>query len=239
MEFYNDFTGAAPARYEFQVTATLATAGIPVVGGAEAEAGVTAASENAAVDVVGITLDTATYVTAQQSDNSDPAATVTVIVNPMGIYTALLSGGTSSNTALALGTEDTGSATGLLVSTDVDYSSPNMAGGSLWGYSGANAGVLRKVPALSTADAVPDVAFPHDIAVGDTFIVVPFSPGTTNQFVHLTGTFEQVNAAVTVDNDNDNFRPLQIVHRDAGDSGTTNSFVRLTICDSMWTSAGA
>lgn len=239
MEFYNDIGGAAPARYEFQVTATMSTAGIPVIGGAEAEAGVTAASTTAAVDTVGVTLDTATYATAQQTDNSDPAAAVTVIINPHAVYNALLSGGATSSTALTAGTEDTGSATGLLISTDVDYSNPNLAGGTIWGYTGANAGIVRKITSLSTADAVPDVAFPIDIAVGDTFLTAGFSPGCTNQFVQLTTTLEQVNAALTIDNDNDNFRVLSLVCRDSSEDGTTNSYARLTICDSMWTSIGA
>ena len=201
------------------------------------DAGVKKATTIASVSTVGVTLDTATYVTAQQTDNSDPTRQVSIIINPQAIYRASLSGGATAGTALTQGTEDTGSSTGLLVSTDVDYSSPSFDEGLILCSLGANQGASRKITSLSGADAVPSVAFQYDTAIGDKFIALPFN-FMGKQFVQLTTNLDHVNASVTIDTDNANFIPLKLILPADPNDIATKSEIDMVLYDSIY-AAGA
>lgn len=232
MEFaYNLNGGTGPFIKKYQAGVTMATAGVPVTANPDTTGGLALATTTAAVLCVGVTLDTNTLVTAQQSDNSDPERLVSVIINPFAVYRAKLSGGATENTALGTLTETLGSATGLLVTFAT--ASNAMDNGSIWGYSGANPGIGRKNITGTTTTAVPHVAFPQDIAIGDTFIQLPFWY-CSDHYVQLTTALSQVDASVDTDTDNANFRVVELDVRDASDSGTTNSFVYLVVADHMF-----
>lgn len=237
MQFAQDMCGAAPVIKRFQVGETMSIAGVPVVVGGANNEGIALASTTAAVTMIGVTIDTATILTAQQTGNADPAAYVSVIVNPLAIYRAKLSGGSTANTALTQYDVTTASTDGLTVTTGDEWSSPSYDEGVVFGYDGANAGVGRKITSVSSTAATVIVAFPNDTVVGDNFIRVPFctSPyGQEKQFVQLTTTLDQVDASVAVDTNNVNFVPYELELRDESESGVTNSFVLLRPYDHLF-----
>jgi hypothetical protein len=243
MDFaYNLSSNNTPHMKKFQVGATLSTPGVPVlVGGAGAD-GIVAASTTAAADLVGVTIDTATLVTAQQTDNSDPAATVTCIISPHACYEAVLSGGATSGTALTLYDVTTASTDGLAVTTGDAWDCPDFDEGTVWGYDGANAGVARKITSTSSTAATVMVAFPNDTVVGDNFMRAPLcaSPvGMEDQFVQLTTTLDQVDASVTIDTNNNNFRCVELILKDASDNGRFTSKAVLVPFDSIFAAGGS
>lgn len=241
MDYAYNLYGTAPLIKKYQVGASLTSRGIPVLVGGAGEEGVIAGSTTGAVDLVGITLDTATLVTAQQSDNSDPAATVSVIIQPGAVYRARLSGGATSGTALSQHTVTSASADGLTITTGTAWNSPTYDEGVAWCYSGANVGVSRKITATGATSATLTVAFPNDIAVGDIFLRAPYaaSPvGMEDQFVQLTSDLTELNAAVGVDTDNNNFRVVDLHLFDSSFDGTTQSYATILPYDCVFSGGG-
>lgn len=231
MDYAFAFSGGSPIIRKFQIGETMANAGVPVLVGGSGEEGVVLASTTGAADLLGITLNAATLVTAQQTDNSDPARTVEVIINPDAVYRAKLSGGATAGTDLTTYTVTTASTTGLDVVTGDDFT--NFDEGTIHCISGNNLGISRKITVGDATDASVTVAFPYDIAVGDEFIAVPFTPGE-DQFVQLTSNLVEVDASVAVDTDNDNFR---VVGLDL--NGVSDSYVLITPFDHLFANGGS
>jgi hypothetical protein len=236
MEYSYSFSGSAPIVKKYQIGEAMATAGIPVeIETLSDTAGLLMCETTTCADSLGVTLDAqATRNTAQQTDNSDPAVYVSVIVNPDAVWKAKMSGGSASNTAITTQTNTVADSTGLLTTLALDSAYDN---GYIWGYTGANAGVLRKVTAVAGTNEVPIIAFPHDIAVGDTFLAATFGPGALNG-CQLTTTLEQVDVTADIQS-TDNFRVVEFEVRDSSDSGTTNSFCYLSIFDHLFGNQGA
>ena len=172
--------------------------------------------------------------TAQQTDNSDPSVFVSVIINPDAVYKAKMSGGSTSNTAITTQTNTVADTTGLLTTLALGTAYDD---GYIWGYEGANAGHLRKVTAVAGTNETPIIAFPHDIAVGDTFLAATFGPGALNGF-QLTTTLEQIDVTADIQS-TDNFRCIEFEVRDASDSGKTNSYAYFNIFDHLFGNQGA
>lgn len=234
MEFAYSLDGSStPFIKRYQVNATLSTPGIPVIpGGTGGTNGVAAATTTAAVNLVGVTLDTTTYVSSQQTDGSDCRRTVSVVINPLAVYRAKLIGGATANTALGTVTNSTASTTGTVVTYSATATNA-MDEGTIFCYSGANAGQYRKNLTGITASATVGVPFNQDIAVGDVFIQLPFFP-TESQYPQLSTNLDQVDGSVDTDTDNANFRVVELDLRDVTDSGLTNSFVYLIGYDSLF-----
>lgn len=163
-----------------------------------------------AVDFVGCA-DTAVSFTATPTGepagvrtigDSTPENLVRLPVNPFLIWEFLLSGGATAGTALAttapanILTNTTLSAAGTTI-TAAEVGTANMAGGLVIGRTGANVGVIRKLNAHTdnTSTAV-GIAFVRAIAVGDTFIRVPYSRHTLT--MQLTTNFVQANGIIAV-----------------------------------------
>jgi hypothetical protein len=240
MKFAYDLGGAAPHMKRFQINASLLTPGVPVLKGGANTTGIVACTTVAAVGVVGVTVDAAALVTAQQVDNSDPERTVGVIINPSGVYRAKLSGGAAENTALTRTPVSTLSADGLTITTATDWSSPQSDEGVVYGYDGANAGKGRKIISTSITAAVVGVAFPYDTVVGNNFLRIPFCAapyGYESHFVQLTTLLTQIDASVAVNTTNVNFRVVELELRDFGGDGATKSNALIIANGSVW-SAG-
>lgn len=240
MQFAYNLSGIATAHLKkYQIGEAMATAGVPVlVGGAENE-GLALAATTTAVDCVGITLDTqGTLVTAQQSDSSDPARLVTVQVNPDAVFSAKMSNGATSDTALALQTVTSDATDGLSVITGAEWSSPTFDEGAVWGYTG-NPGVARKITSVSSTTGTVKIAFPNDVLTGENYLRAPYAPTPESQFVELTGTLDQLDASVLVDTDNNNFRVIELLMRDSDDDGRNNSFANLVIYDHVFAAGGS
>lgn len=233
MEFQYDLGGGSSAIVKkYQVAATNTTIGRPYLKGATDGTGLVVATVSGAVDFVGVNIDTAgTYVTAQQSDNSDTARLQSTIINPLAVYRARLAGG-AANEALSIRTVTTASTDGLTVTTSAyDSNIPDMNEGTVWGYSGANAGKVRKITSTAANAATVIVAFPYDIAVGDTFLFAGIHPlhTITAQF----GTdMTNIDATVAIAGDA-TVITVEMILNDLAGSGTTESYALIQFADSL------
>lgn len=235
MEQYNTITGGQLFVREYQIGEAMANAGVGTTAATNATAGINLVTEIAAVDYVGLTLDTqATLVTAQQSDNSDPARRVTVITNSDLMIKARLNDGDTEGTALQLFDVTTESLDGLTITTgDAWDSASDKDGGTAWGFDGNNAGVFRQITSATSTAALVTVAFPNDLLVGHNFMRCPLS-ATTPQWPDLTNLFTEVNAEAVSDSNNVNFYVIDMILNDIGSDGRLNSYVILVPADSIY-----
>jgi len=226
------FVQASPLLRKYQVNATTSTAGVILRAPGANNAGVVLATTTSAADAVGLNLDTATYVTAQQSGSS-AERTVTLIVDPMAVYRFKLSGAATENTALTVRDVTTASTDGLAVITGDDWSSPTMDEGVVWGYDGANAGQFRKITSVDTTTATVTVAFDNDTVVGDNFAYAPIWPlGTAT--VTFSTALTQVRQDAAVATNTAAMRCVGGEFRDVSLDGRTNSFVYLMCNDHIF-----
>ncbi len=176
MQVFGRMSGGAPTIKRYQISATAARVGIPFLVSAANGAGVAAGTTTSAANFVGINgYDTATFATAQVAGGS-PEALVSLATDIDLMLQIFMSGAAASGTAETVKTVTTASTTGLDVTTADTWTGTERDEGAVWGITGANAGVLRKITSTSaTAGTVP-VAFPNDIAVGDTFSWAPTFP---------------------------------------------------------------
>lgn len=239
MEYAYQLSGGGPRVLKFPIGEAMANAGVPVEAPAVDTNGIQLVETATAIDTLGLTLDAqATYNTAQQSDNSDPAAYVSVVVNPDAVFRCRLSGSaTVDGTALTQYYNTVASTTGLIVTPSAT------SGGSavdttamddclVFGYSGANAGIARQITAADASNTDVIVAFPYDIAVDDTFIYCNFVPGRLH-YATLTTSLLEADATVATgeDTNNVNFRPVEVALNDIGNNGLLNSYVYLITVD--------
>ena len=223
MDMSYTMNGNAPLMKKYQVNSSPTAVGQPWVIPGAGNAGVVIATTTGAADMVGVNVDTTTYVTAQQTDGTSAKRTVTLNVSPDAVWRMKMSGGATENTALALQTVTTASTDGLAVTTGAEWSSPTFDEGFVWGYDGANAGASRKITSVSTTAGTVTVAFDQDTAVGDNFLRCPYSPiqGIT---IQLTTLLTQADASIAVGT-GAGFKTVELELRDVTDQGRTNSFV--------------
>lgn len=97
-------------------------------------------------------------------------------------------------------TVTTGSATGLGFTSNACDFTPVADLGTAFCRTGANAGIYRISDDTSTTVETNDVAFPQDIAIGDTFIRVPMRPfGVSYVQTDAEATFFNVAASPATD----------------------------------------
>lgn len=179
MEVSGLLHGGAAVIKTYQVSETFATAGVPALINASAEAGLNPATTTSLADAVGVTLDTATYTTTQGTGASSALRQVKVIINPDAIVKVRFNGGATAGTALTAVTVTTASAGGTAVTTGAEWSSPTYLNGTTWGLAGANVGQSRKLTTVSTTAGTVLVPFDYATVVGDTFLRVPYFPMST------------------------------------------------------------
>ena len=222
MQLENILSGTAPRIMKFQIAADT-IANIPLLVPAADGAGLAQPTITSAANMVGVTLDAGTFLTAQQADNVDPAATVSVIVNPDAIYEAALSGDGTEGTALATRSVSTLSATGLVITTGDDWVTPQTDEGTIWGFDADNQGISRKITSTGVTAATVTVAFPKDTVVGDLFSWANFHP-MQSVSVTLTGNFAAIRAqGVAVSVVAAEFVPILLRDKDLGGNGLTTS----------------
>tara|TARA_R110000803_G_scaffold210440_2_gene282264 strand:+ start:30347 stop:31045 length:699 start_codon:yes stop_codon:yes gene_type:complete len=218
MEYSYTLSGATPRLKNVILGVQSDVRGVPLIAGTAGLAGVIKATTTAAVDFIGVqnNVPAVSYGTAQKTDGSDNASIAEVIINPDAVYKAKLCGGATSGTDLSAIAATAATTTGLTVTFTT------LAGtfdeGSLYCVTGANKGKIRRIASITTNVATLTVAFPRDIAIGDTFVALPFAPDTALQYVQLTSDLTEVNATVAVDTDNANFRVLELKLNEVGDS---------------------
>lgn len=183
MEFAYDLSGTSTAFVKkYQVAATNTVLGVPYLKWATSGGtGIVLGTTTGAAEAIGVNIDTAgTYVTAQQSDNSDTARLTSIIVNPHAVYRTLISGSASDGAALTLFTAVSGGSDGLTIVTDnANVASPDTDETLVYCISGANAGKQNKVTTASSATWTFIRAWPNDVGAGDTFISSMVLPTNT------------------------------------------------------------
>jgi len=224
MELGYTLSGSAPVMKRYQIGVTNTNSGVPYTVPAAGTAGVVIGTTTGATDLVGVSVDPpGTYNTAQQSDFSDPAKYVRLIINPDAVWKFLMSGGATENTALALQTVTTLSSDGLTITTAAEWSAPTYDEGHAWGYSGANVGIARKVTSVSATAGTLTVALPNDTVVGDTFLRAPYTPMQAVT-VQLTTNLTQADASIAVGTGAP-FRVIELLLNSLSGDGRTNSYV--------------
>lgn len=219
MEFAYALCGNAQMK-KYQVNETMANAGVPVRIPTSSGTGVVLATTTAAADLVGVTSDTVTYVTAQQTDGTSAERLVSVNINPTAVWSCLMSGGATEGTALTLYDITTASTDGLTVTTGDSWT--NFDEGVVWGYSGANPGQARKITSSSATAATVTVAFDYDTVVGDNFMRAPYWPCQTTN-VQLTTNLYQVDASIAVGTGAE-FTVVGLILNHIGAEGRTKSY---------------
>lgn len=217
---------------KYQVNATVSNRNVPLLIPGAGNAGVVLATTTGAADFVGVSMDTATYVTAQQTDGTSAEREITLAINPDAVYKCKLSGGATEDTALALHAVTTASTDGLAVTTGAEWSSPTFDEGVVWGYDGANVGQARKITSVSSTAGTVTVAFDRDTVVGDNFLRAPYWPLQTIA-VQLTTNLTQADASIAVGT-GAGFKVVEMDLRDQTDSGRTNSFIYIVPTDHVW-----
>ena len=173
--------GAGPVIKKYRVGAgapDFTVAGAPAVVAATTAAGVLPQAAATVGINLGLSLDTAIYTTTQAADMIE--GQISLVVNPDAVYRLRMSGGATAGTALPLITNSVASTSGLTVTIttgDIVPNSPTMLDGTLICLTGNNVGQRRRVTTVSATELTVLVPFPNDIAVSDTFTVVPYFPG--------------------------------------------------------------
>lgn len=231
--FDYDIYGSIPVMKKYQYGVTLTAVGIPFTVPASNTAGVVIATTTTASDLVGMSVDQgsvattggvqSTYSTTQGSGSSSAERVVTLIINPFAVWAWKMSGGATSNTALAANTVTTASAGGTAVTTAAEWSNPTYDEGVTWGYTGPNSGRFRKLTSVSNVTGTVTIPFDYATVVGDVFLRAPYWPMQTVT-VQLSTDLTQADASIAVGTGAP-FRVVELRLRDSSDSGATNSFV--------------
>lgn len=234
MEFaYNLGSNSTPLIKKYQVAETFGYAGvIATVGGAGAY-GVKKATTTAAANAMGLALEAVTTVTAQQTDGSDPARLVSIIVNPDAVLRARCSGAATDGTAITDHAETSGNTAGTTVTAAGLVSADE---GMIVCSSGANAGKYRKNITGGSGSAVAGVAFPADIAIGDRFFTLPFSCMDI-QTVQLTTNLLEVDQSAAVATNQVAYQPIEIKLGNPPNEILTQTFVFLVASDHLFASS--
>ena len=235
MEFDFDLSGGSTAVLKkYHVAATNTVVGRPYLKTADGGVGVVLGTTTGAVDFIGVNIDApGTYAAGQNSDGSENAKTVTLIMNPTAVYKARLSGGSTDGTALSARSVTTASTDGLTVTHSAyDASSPEMDEGTIWGLTGANAGIVRKVTSTSSTATTVILAFPRDTAVGDTFALAPIHP-TRSITAQLTTNCTEIDASAAISGDA-TIVVVEMICNDSANNGLTESYALIQFCDSLF-----
>ena len=179
----------------YKIGASFATRGVVTRAGT---AGIQPATTTSFADSLGVTGDTGVYSTTQ----GDAEGLVSVYCRPDAIFEALMSGGATANTALTTLSNTAASTTGTVI-TDADVGTASMANGTVWSLNGANGigpgGQSRVITTFSASTSITvTVPFLSDIAVGDTFLMCPWSSNGAagNGTLQATTNIDQANAAI-------------------------------------------
>jgi len=226
VEYAGTLDGSAPVLRKFPVGETVTDIGVPIRCGAAANGGVRMVTTTNADDLLGLSEDTATYSTTQ----GDPEGVVSIIVNPGARYRARLYGG-ATDSPMPIAVVTTAMTAGVdVVAAATNFQTPDTKdSGFIFGYTGVNAGVFRKITSVSSVTATVTVPFPNNSQIGDQFTFGPFSgiQGRADQFVGLSTDLLAVNVDLPQDADNNNFRVVEFELKTAFEEGDVSSHVIL------------
>ena len=238
-QFLGTLNGGKAVVKKMRVGITIPNVGVPLIGPTANNEGVLLGTTTTSADAVGMNLDTATYNTAQQTDNSDPSEVVSVVINSDAIWRTRLCGSAGTEgTALTPYYNTVASATGVLLTpsatsggSTVDMSAVDDT--LFFCYSGANAGLVRRAEPADGTDVNFTQAFRYAIAVDDLFFVCPITPGAVQYATFTTNLYEYDAVVTTTLNTTATWRALDVELYDIGYSGRglTDSAVHLICAD--------
>ncbi len=227
MDYAYMLNGGTPLVMSFPIGDTHLNAGIVTTATGDGQAGMMVSTTTTMTDSIGVTYDTGTYVTAQQTDGTSAERKVKVCVSPDAVYRALMSGGSTEGTAIPQFTVTAATTDGLdVIDTAVDWTSPATNEGSIFFTSGVNKGQFRKVITTGGSEATIATAFDNDHAVGDTGFRMPWwFQDITSDGLQTTALLTQADAAGAVATGG----AVKIVDFEL--NTTTDSFVLFTLDD--------
>lgn len=196
--FAYDLAGGAPVLKKYASSSDLPNAGVHILDAGTGVHGLVIGTTTGAADVVGVTQDApGTAVTADQQLD---ATLVTVIVNPLAVYRYRMCGSATEGTTLSVWTNSAASTTGetmTITTGDVAPNSPDLDDGMIACVSGNNVGRVRLIEATAATTAAAEPRFNNTLAVGDQFILVPYSSfPNSNAGVAFTTALYEANATV-------------------------------------------
>ncbi|MFZ2652448.1 MAG: hypothetical protein WA210_20295 [Burkholderiaceae bacterium] len=201
MEWAYDASGGKMVIKRYHPAAAVTVVGKPFIAPAAGATGLSTSTTTSTANMVGVNVETAAYTAAQNSDGSDNASLMGVIINSHAVWRTKMSGGATENTALSAQTVTTASTDGLAITTAAEWSSPTFDEGIVWGapgsLGGANAGIYRKITSVSSTAGTVIQAFPRDTVVGDIFYRAPYNFGGTAT-VQLSTLLTQADASIAV-----------------------------------------
>lgn len=220
---YGGGHGEKFSRYFIAATVVAGAIGIRHTG-TNVAGEVIVASTTGATNGLGIFAEAKTYSTTQADFDgfpSDEEGMVAMIVDPYQVLEFLISGGAAESTALNstapanLLTNTSASAGGTVV-TAAEVGTISMAGGTLIGRTGNNAGIGRRISAHSnnTSTTVTQ-PFPRALAVNDTFYRFPYSKATIT--VQLTTNLLQADGTIVYATG----APFNVIQFEGGFGGVT------------------
>lgn len=178
MNFGWSYGTSAPHIMKAKIAATFATPGLYATVTAADGAGIVVGLRTTVGEQVGVAIDTGTYSTTQGATEG----VVSLITDPLAVYKMRARSGTTAAADLDVTTNSAANTagTGVTITTgDPVPNSPTMDEGTLICVSGANLGQSRKITSVSATVYTVTVPFLNDIAVGDQFIAVPWTPFDT------------------------------------------------------------
>jgi hypothetical protein len=104
--------------------------------------------------------------------------------------------------------------------------------GVVWGYSGANAGVYRKITSTSTTATTVILAFPRDTVVGDQFLVAPIYP-TRSIVAQTTTNNTEIDATAAIATDVEMI-VIEMLLNDISGQGLTQSYAYVQFADNLF-----
>jgi hypothetical protein len=162
----------------------------------------TCASTTSVLNTLGIATDAVTYTILLGAEPNEitQANIVRLIAGPFEVYRFKIAGTSTAGAALGTATpaniltNTTASATGIVV-TSAGVGTIDMSGGLIKGRTGNNVGAVRKMASHSNnTSTTVTMGFSYALAVGDTFIRVPFS--RSGVAIQLTGNFVEANGVI-------------------------------------------
>lgn len=235
MDFaYNLGSNGTPLVRKYQVgVGSFANPGVLAKVAAAGGYGVIATTTTACANALGLGLEAVTVQTAQQSDGSDPARYISIIINPDAVIKARCCGSATAGTAITDYAETAGDTAGVTVTAAGLVSADE---GTVVCSSGANAGAMRENITGGSGSAVAGVAFKNDIAIGDRFFTLPFSV-LKAQTVKLVTLLYEVDQSAAVATNEVAYQPIEIKLGQPPSEILTDTYVCLVATDHLYASS--
>lgn len=196
------FVGSKSPAQNFWPSAAMVAGQVVVREATASNAGEAAspASVTSVLNMLGVATDAVTFTATPTAEPSEVTQNdiVRVIAGPFEVTRFKIAGGATAGTGLATTAPaniltNTAAAAGGAIISSTAVGTVSMVGGIVKGRTGSNAGAMRKMTAqTNSVSTTVGIAFITPLAVGDTFIRVPYSRGTiamqlTTNFVEANG----------------------------------------------------